>query len=471
MKTRSEELLAFLAKRTFLSLWAYPNVFRPSANKRVPAKEVCDVIAVFGDDVIVFSDKECQFPSSSDLDTSWRRWKKRAVNDSIDQLLGAERYLARSSPELYEDSFCTVRLRISLPPQERRRIHLVAIAKVASSKCSDLVGGRGFLGITNKSDSSGESHFFLAQPNDRKFVHVLDDTALKFLLYHLDTAPDLLTYLRRREEFLSRPYTIICEGEHDLFFSYIAETEKFGEARTFPYPPSERFNGIYVLLRGMWDYFEDRDEYKVWRQESLSSLKWDAMIEDFIQDLNSGHFLRGGSTFGEVEEMIRAFAGTSRLERRKLTQLMENAVEDPRMNMPGSMRRSFVISERQTTGFLLLCTNQQTGESDLQYSERRGIMSYTHALVLKYVFPHLEDIVCVTYPSIGLEPFTWAPSYFKLNVLNQEQVKIAKNLHSQGVFAGEAIADTIYDFEKLPVNPSPRMYPTVDFDFLKASET
>src|SRR5262245_35921057 len=66
--TGSERLLAKLAKETFLSLWSYPNVVRDEPQgKGVIAKEIADLMVVFEDDVVLFSGKDCAFPSSGNL--------------------------------------------------------------------------------------------------------------------------------------------------------------------------------------------------------------------------------------------------------------------------------------------------------------------------------------------------------------------------------------------------------------------
>jgi hypothetical protein len=52
--TRTERLLADLCERSFLKLWSYPNPIRNDGD------ELCDLLAVFGNDVFVFFDRESQ---------------------------------------------------------------------------------------------------------------------------------------------------------------------------------------------------------------------------------------------------------------------------------------------------------------------------------------------------------------------------------------------------------------------------
>jgi hypothetical protein len=79
----SEARLAELSRRTFLSMWSYQNPFYKQA------KELCDVLIVFGEDVIVISDKVIGYAEDKDPATAWSRWYRKAVDASVDQLRGA----------------------------------------------------------------------------------------------------------------------------------------------------------------------------------------------------------------------------------------------------------------------------------------------------------------------------------------------------------------------------------------------
>jgi hypothetical protein len=49
--TPTERLLAELCERSFLRLWSYPNPYKDHG------KEICDLLAVFGDHVFTFFDR------------------------------------------------------------------------------------------------------------------------------------------------------------------------------------------------------------------------------------------------------------------------------------------------------------------------------------------------------------------------------------------------------------------------------
>ncbi len=88
--TNSERYLTRLARRAFLSLWSYPNVFTDEGRSagKGDGKELCDLLVVFGNTVLLFSDKDCEFPSGPDLGIAWPRWYRRAVLKSARQLAG-----------------------------------------------------------------------------------------------------------------------------------------------------------------------------------------------------------------------------------------------------------------------------------------------------------------------------------------------------------------------------------------------
>src|SRR5438045_2082007 len=90
--TPSERFLQQLCERSFLKFWSHPRVFQDDGVARCgQGKELCDLLVVFGNDILIFSDKHCEFPSHPDLHVAWTRWLKRAVFAGANQIYGAER--------------------------------------------------------------------------------------------------------------------------------------------------------------------------------------------------------------------------------------------------------------------------------------------------------------------------------------------------------------------------------------------
>lgn len=116
--TQAENYLQQLCDRTFLSLWSYPNVFRNQGNASGgDGKEVGDLLVVFENEILIFSDKNCEFPDSGDLQLDWNRWLRKAVFDSAKQAWGAARWLRTHPERLFLDRSCTMPFPLKLPDQ------------------------------------------------------------------------------------------------------------------------------------------------------------------------------------------------------------------------------------------------------------------------------------------------------------------------------------------------------------------
>jgi hypothetical protein len=83
----TEKNLAALADKIFLNLWTYPNLYGSAG------KELCDLLVVCGDDVLIFSDKAITWSSGADVKVAWPRWYRRAIGESAAQINGAVRTL------------------------------------------------------------------------------------------------------------------------------------------------------------------------------------------------------------------------------------------------------------------------------------------------------------------------------------------------------------------------------------------
>src|SRR5712691_4619204 len=139
--TPSEMLLADLCDQSFLSLWSYPNLFNDRGKVRSGSgKELCDLLVVFGDHILIFSDKSCNYPNTGDPITDWRRWYRRSVQASADQIYGAERWIRDFPDHIFLDHACTQQLPITLPSRSSMNIHRICIALGASERAQAQKG-------------------------------------------------------------------------------------------------------------------------------------------------------------------------------------------------------------------------------------------------------------------------------------------------------------------------------------------
>src|SRR5262245_23047743 len=114
----AEKYLAHLCEKNFLSLWSYPGVYRDEGKPQNGGhgKEICDLLVVFGEHIIIFSDKHCQLQDSGDAQRDWQRWFKKAIQKSAEQAWGAERWIRQNPSRVFLDRECKRPLPFSLPP-------------------------------------------------------------------------------------------------------------------------------------------------------------------------------------------------------------------------------------------------------------------------------------------------------------------------------------------------------------------
>src|SRR6266853_4448680 len=182
--TDAERYLAKLCKRSFLSLWSYPGVFRDQGrvDGKGDGKEVCDLLVVFDNHIIIFSDKDCQFQDGVGLKVAWARWFKKAVLASAKQVWGAERWIRGFPTRLFLDRKCTKPFPIELPKPDEAIFHRVVVAHDASRACKAVLGGSGSLMLDN--GLVGDAHltsmpFMIGRLHEsRGYVHVFDDITL-----------------------------------------------------------------------------------------------------------------------------------------------------------------------------------------------------------------------------------------------------------------------------------------------------
>src|SRR5680860_921210 len=175
--TPTEQLLKYFGERSFLCFWSHANPHVTTS------QELCDLLVICGDYVIIFSDKSNDFQFHNDERTAWRRWYREAVAKSVRQVNGAVRHLFELQSPIYKDKFCTVPIGIPLPPPERAQVHRVAVVSLLK-EVNDAKPPYPFLAIDGA--VIGDQHVDdVATPfrmgdvsRDSAFVHVIDIAGL-----------------------------------------------------------------------------------------------------------------------------------------------------------------------------------------------------------------------------------------------------------------------------------------------------
>ena len=401
--TASERVLMRLCRKSFLSLWSYANLHTDEGMRdgKGSTKEFVDVLAMFGDDIILFSDKHVTFNEHKTIDVAWRRWYEHAVEASAKQLYGALNWLRRYPDRLFLDAQCKRRLPLILPPPERVRYHLVAVTRGTLEACSrQFPGSIGTLQI--KTDIEGNVHwqtpFTIGIVHRGKpFVHVLDEFSLEVVLGELDTATDFVTYLRVREDFLSDPATtVFAAGEEQLVAAYLVNGE--GEKHSF-IPRQEGAKPDLVWFdESHYSGLKSRNEYQGKKRADQKSHFWDEMIERFIKlgDPKTIHpeFQQDNS---ETEQALRLMASEGRFRRRVLVESFEGCVLAAQQT-PGKRRARIVTSEqRPGLVYIFLIVPKTTEKTYEEYQQHRVALLNAYCRCAKLRFPEGNTFVGIGF--------------------------------------------------------------------------
>ena len=137
-KNRSEEYVFNIARRSFLSLWSYAN-----PQQETKGKELCDVLTMFDDNVAIFSVKDVTLKSKAEKDVE--RWKRRAIEKSVKQIYGAERWIRSATHIIRSDGVNG----LPLPQTSDIKIHRLSISLGSEGKALILSRdyGKGFVHI------------------------------------------------------------------------------------------------------------------------------------------------------------------------------------------------------------------------------------------------------------------------------------------------------------------------------------
>jgi hypothetical protein len=392
--TPTEKNLAALADKIFLNLWTYPNLFN------CDGKELCDVLVVCGDDVLIFSDKNIAWQKSDDFNLSWSRWYRRAIEASAAQINGAARYLREHPDELFLDATCKEKFPLALPPLERRRVHHIAVALGASEACANYYKeDPGYFPIdpslkgVRHADPTAEGFMPFAigdvQP-DGAFIHVFNEPALELLTRELDTVTDFARYLTRRERIMRSGHLLSFAGEHDLIGQYLLSGGP-DEEHDFTRPGGGEWQAGEMLLipGGTYAALAAQPGYEARKEADKVSYAWDDLLGKFtasiLADEAKGAFGKKPKP-SKVEEGLRSMAIEPRLRHRLLGGLvvgaMRKAEADKRDHFARNMEPG-AHSVDETVGYVLLILahhGEAPGDVYTEYRKRRIAMLQGYCL-------------------------------------------------------------------------------------------
>jgi hypothetical protein len=442
--TDAERYLHRLGTRSFLSLWSYPGVFR---NQGPTGKEVCDLLVVFGDHVIIFSDKDCAF-SGGNLRVAWGRWFRSAIQESAKQVWGAERWIRNNPKRLFLDRACQRPLPIDLPPAERMRIHRVVVAHGTHKCCREHFGGAGTFvlkpSVVGKAHWEGECTPFVIGDIDpaKGFIHVLDDFSLHVVMEHLDTAADFIAYLAKKEAFFRGGKFAFAAGEADLLSWYLQDVNGH-EEHDFVFPMNAE---VVVVEPGEWERFCSSDAYARQKIANQVSYAWDALIEEFGRHILGGTSVAPSHvTVRDQERAVRLLAHEGRTARRALAKSLLEIIR----KTPAGKRGARVMGPpRPGSPYYVFLILPQAELAEEEYRRRRRDLLSAYCQVVKLRFPNAQDIVGIATESADSHARSQDVICLDARVWSEEMQVAAERLHAAGLLknTGPEQRETVHEY-------------------------
>lgn len=321
--TKSEQYLIELAKKSFLSLWCYSNVFTDrKPNAKGDGKELCDLLVVFENNILIFSDKQCEFKNDVDVQISWQRWYRNAIKKSINQVMGAYNWINKNPERLFLDSSCKRIFPLKIIPRDSI-FHLIAVTRGSNTTCNKYLNRKssGSLQIdTRVSNDEHANHPFTIGRvlSSGPYIHVLDEFSLDVILHELDTIYDFVNYLKNKEKLLTHPTRHIqCSGEEQLVAIYLTSANNT-KSHDFTSIPDNR-NCVLIEV-GFWEFFKQSPPYLSKKQADKKSYIWDSYIENAIKPVEAYSDGMPITNIFEIEPVLRIMASEPRIYRRQLAQ-------------------------------------------------------------------------------------------------------------------------------------------------------
>ncbi len=402
----SETYLSSLCNKSFLSLWSYPNLFRDQGkyksnkqNNKGDGKELCDLLVVFENHIVIFSDKKCSFPDSGDLQLDWSRWFKRAINYGAKQVWGAERWILNFPDRIFLDSGCSIPFPIKLPSVDDAIVHRIVVAHGSSKNCIKHLGGSGSLMIFP--NVIGDMHiktpkhecipFAVGQVNpDKGYVHVFDDTTIEIVLTTLDTISDFTQYLLKKEEFIQSGKLLSASGEDDLLAYYLQSYDE-KQQHAFNLSEAKEYDTI-TIDEGLWEDYAKSDLKKLQTEANKISYSWDELIEKFIYHITTGTSYRlSPPNIQDQAEILKYLARENRTRRRFLA----TSIHDLIAKTPKNHRATRIIlpSNNNDPYYLFVLLPRLHGVNETEYRDTRGQMLEDLMIILKHDYPEAKNII------------------------------------------------------------------------------
>lgn len=217
--------------------------------KNLDNKEVCDLLILFNDSCILVSVKNYAFKSNQ------ARFDKKVFGKSKDQLLGAKRNLLLKKK-------------------------CILVDKNGKEKEFDADIINNYILITLNYGHDPDAYKIVESEKDT-IVHNFDKETFETILFEIDSVPEIIDYLKKKETLYRKDIAINLIGkEKDLLAWFVTNKREF---------PKEWFEHdakqMMLDIDGRWDFYNTNDQTLLKRKADKISYFVDEMVKNDIASL------------------------------------------------------------------------------------------------------------------------------------------------------------------------------------------
>jgi hypothetical protein len=296
-----ENLVNQLAFDTYLDYWCYPNPKFENGNK----KEICDLLIVFNNVCIIISVKNYEFKGNH------KRYFNNTIEKAVKQINGAYKTLFTNEKIIIKHPY---KNEIIFPKDKIDKVYRIII---------NLGEGIQFYNLERTTQN-------------QDFITIFDKDTFTTILKELDTIPDLIDYLDKREILFKNKDVKILPGPNDeidiqsfddfaeLFNSnndkasiIISGTEKdllsyfIKNTRNFPEAISGNYDSSVIIIDREWEKFKSIEKVKKKTDEDKISYFVDKFVKNEILPSN----------YDYKDEIAKELLSLNRLNRRFVSKL------------------------------------------------------------------------------------------------------------------------------------------------------
>lgn len=399
--TKEEKFLNELGGKSFLRFWSWPNLFRNQGGSKGDGKEICDLTIVFGDDILLFSDKKIKFSINEDVSVSWSRWARKAISDSVKQIKGARRWFVKYPNRVFIDSKCSLRIPIDIPTKENVKFHNIVVCHGIEDILKSFNDESSFV---FDNSIKGEQHwnkddckpFCVGQIFEEGFVHIFNESTIELVLKEFDTTKDFIYYLKKREGLLNSDKNVRVKSESDIIQLYYEGYNEEVDDRSILPDVFKDAESVIIDKGGIHELYSN-PSYVAKKNEDSVSYFWDDLIESF-----SYHILNGSAEYrswdypNEIEPSIRYMAETGRFERRILS---TSFIEFYYKALPGQRGTRLCLDpfNKNNAYLFLQVPFFESFSTHEKYRELRRNMLQDYCIINKLYNKKIENIIGIAY--------------------------------------------------------------------------